>query len=69
MRSLQAEARALAKDHLAALTQAITAVELMAAEITEGGEAYPPDVSDLARRVVDDCGARAQTLEAISSRA
>lgn len=69
VRRLQAEAKLLAKDHIAALAQAIADVEQMAKEIAEGGEAYPPGVRDLARRFVDDCEARVQTLEAITSRA
>lgn len=69
VRRLQAEARQLAKDHVHALTAAISEVERMAAEIAEGGEAYPAGVRDLARRFVDDCEARVQTLEAITARA
>ena len=42
--------------------------ERLAAEISEGGDAYPAGVRDLARRFVDDCAARVQTLEAITSR-
>ena len=68
VRRLQAEARQLAKDHVRALSEAITNVEQMAAEIAAGGDAYPPGVRDLARRFVEDCGSRVQTLEAISAR-
>jgi len=68
VRRLQAEARQLAKDHVHALTAAIGEVEVMAAEIAEGGEAYPAGVRDLARRFVEDCEARVQTLEAITAR-
>jgi hypothetical protein len=68
VRRLQAEAKQLAKDHVFALTAAISEVERMAAEIAEGGEAYPAGVRDLARRFVDDCEARVQTLEAITAR-
>jgi ubiquinone biosynthesis protein UbiJ len=68
VRRLQAEARQLAKDHVRALSEAIADVERMAAEIAEGGDAYPPGVRDLARRFVEDCEARVQTLEAISAR-
>jgi hypothetical protein len=68
VRRLQAEAKQLAKDHVFALTAAIAEVERMAAEIAEGGDAYPAGVRDLARRFVDDCGARVQTLEAIAAR-
>lgn len=68
IRSLQAEARRLAKDHIHALTASIAEVEAMAAEIAEGGDAYPAGVRDLARRFAEDCDARVQTLEAITAR-
>ena len=68
VRRLQAEARQLAKDHIHALSAAMVHVEQMAAEIAEGGDAYPPGVRDLARRFVEDVEARVQTLEAISAR-
>ena len=68
VRKLQLEARTLAKDHVRALEQALTDVELLAAEIAEGGDAYPPGVRDLARRLAEDCTSRVQTLEAIVSR-
>jgi hypothetical protein len=68
VRRLQAEAKQLAKDHVRALSAAMISVEQMAAEIAEGGEAYPPGIRDLARRMVDDCESRVQTLEAIVSR-
>ena len=69
VRRLQAEARQLAKDHIHAFTAAISEVQVMAAEIADGGDAYPAGVRDLARRYVDDCAARVQTLEAITARA
>jgi len=68
VRRLQAEARQLAKDHIHALSAAMVEVETLAAEIAEGGDAYPPGVRDLARRLVEDCEARVQTLEAIVAR-
>jgi hypothetical protein len=68
IRRLQNEARVLAKDHIKALSTAMVEVETLAAEIAEGGDAYPPGVRDLARRLVEDCEARVQTLEAIVAR-
>ncbi|MDE2485866.1 MAG: hypothetical protein KGO51_00565 [Alphaproteobacteria bacterium] len=68
VRRLQAEAKQLAKDHIRSLSAAIVNVEQMAAEIAEGGEAYPPGVRDLASRMVEDLEARVQTLEAIVAR-
>ena len=69
VRRLQAEAKELARDHIHALSAAMLDVEHMAAEIAEGGDAYPPGVRDLARRFVEDIDARVQTLEAITARA
>jgi hypothetical protein len=68
VKRLQSEAKQLARDHIRALTAAIEQVELMAAEVSEGGDAYPPGVRDVARRLVEEMGTRAQTLEAIVAR-
>ncbi|RAK51476.1 hypothetical protein [Phenylobacterium deserti] len=68
VRRLQQEAKTLAKDHVRALTTSLMQVEELAAEIAEGGDAYPPGIRDLARRLVEDCEMRVQTLEAISAR-
>lgn len=68
VRRLQAEAKALAKDHVRELTAAIAELEVMAAEIAEGGDAYPPGVRDVARRLAEDCESRVQTLESIVAR-
>ena len=68
VRRLQLEAKSLAKDHIRALNQAIAHVEHLAAEIAEGGDAYPAGVRDMARRLVDDCEFRVRTLEAITAR-
>ena len=51
-----------------ALQAALISVESMAADIAEGGDAYPPGVRDIARRLSEDCEARVQTLEAITKR-
>jgi len=68
VRRLQAEAKLLAKDHIRSLSAQMTVVEQTAAEIAEGGEAYPPGVRELASRLVEDIEARVQTLEAIVAR-
>lgn len=69
IRRLQAEAKSLARDHVLALCAAISEVERMAAEVAEGGDAYPAGVRDLARRFAEDAEARVQTLEAVIARA
>ena len=68
VRKLQAEAKQLAKDHIHALSAAILNAEQIAAEIAEGGDAYPAGVRDLARRFAEDAEMRVQTLEAITAR-
>src|ERR1700740_2692776 len=68
VRRLQLEAKTLAKDHIRALSTAMVEVETIAAEIAWGGHAYPAGGGDPARRLVEDCEARVQTLEAIVAR-
>lgn len=68
VRRLQAEAKGLAREHVKGLSAAICEVERMAAEIAEGGDAYPAGVRDVARRFAEDAEARVQTIEAIMAR-
>lgn len=68
VRRLQTEARNLAREHIASLQTALLSMEAMAADIAGGGEAYPPGVREIASRLVEDCGSRAKTLEAIANR-
>ena len=66
---LQAQARSLAREHIAALEAAMAEVERLSGEIADGGEAYPVGVRDIARRMAEDCEMKVQTLEAIAARA
>ncbi len=68
VRRLQAEARALAHEHIGALDEAILRVEQLAAEIASGGEAYPAGVRDIARRLSEDCDAKLMNIRAIAGR-
>jgi len=68
IRSLQAEARNLAHDHIRSLEQALLQVERLSAEIADGGEAYPAGVRDIARRLAEDCEHKVSSIEAIASR-
>jgi hypothetical protein len=65
---LQAEAKHLAKDHVKSLTAAMADLEAIAAEIADGGDAYPPGIRDIARRLAEDLDSRVQTIEAIAAR-
>ena len=68
VRRLQAEAKALAKDHVATLGAAMVDLGQMARDVSEGGEAYAPGIRELARRLYEELDARAHTLEAIAAR-
>jgi hypothetical protein len=65
IRRLQAEARSMAREHVAALEQALVGVSRLAAEIADGGEAYPVGARQMARQLIAECEGRAQTLDAI----
>ena len=65
---LQAEARKLAGDHVETLRTSLMQTQRIADEIAEGGEAYPPGVRDIARRLSEDNAARALTLETLMGR-
>jgi ABC-type transporter Mla subunit MlaD len=69
VRRLQNEARQAARDHVKAFAAAMVDLEQFAAEIADGGEAYPAGVRDLARRLAEDLETRVQSVEAISARA
>lgn len=68
IKRLQAEAKGLAREHVQALEDALLVVERMAAEIADGGDAYPVGVREMSRRLAEDCEARIQGLEALISR-
>ncbi len=69
VKRLQAEARGLARDHVGALAAALADAQAMAAEIADGGEAYPAGIRDLARRFAEDAETRIQTLATLAGRA
>lgn len=69
IRRLQAEAKDLAREHIHALESALDEVERIAAEIANGGEAYPPGVRDIAMRLAEESHLKAQSLEALAARA
>jgi hypothetical protein len=68
IRRLQAEAKGLAREHICALEAALVEVERLAAEIADGGEAYPAGVREISRRLAEDCEHKVQAIEAISRR-
>jgi hypothetical protein len=68
IRRLQAEARALARDHVDILRETLVEVSRLAAEIADGGEAYPVGARELSRRLMDEANFQSLTLGAITER-
>jgi hypothetical protein len=68
VRRLQAEARALAKEHVEHLRVSLAEVARLATEIADGGEAYPVGAREMSRRLMEDAAAQALTLAAINDR-
>jgi len=68
VRDLQAEARALARDHLVAFEQALEGAVALAREILSGGEAYPVGAREIARRLGTELDYARLSLEALRKR-
>ena len=68
IRRLQAEARAMAGEHVKLLEASIIETAKLAEEIAEGGDAYPVGVREMARQMVADCESRLLGLQAIVHR-
>jgi len=68
IRRLQAEARALARDHVDILRETLVEVSRLAGEIADGGEAYPVGARELSRRLMDEANFQSLTLGAITER-
>jgi hypothetical protein len=65
---LQAEAKRLAGEHIDALRANLIQTQQIADEIARGGDAYPPGVRDIARRLGEDSVAKALMIEGIMAR-
>ena len=68
VRRLQTEARILAREQVEALCRDILALAERAAEIAEGGDAFPVGVREMASRLSDDLPDRAQGMRIIAER-
>lgn len=69
VRRLQAEARAIAVEHVKALEAAMDEVSRLASEVAGGGESYPVGARELARQMMGDFEGRRRALDAIVGRA
>ena len=68
VRRLQAEARILAREQIEVLARDIDELAIRAAEIAEGGDAYPAGVRELASRIAADLPLKAQGLAILMER-
>ncbi len=68
IRRMQANAKALAREQVEAMTEAMMQVARMADEISTGGDAYPVGVRELCSRMKADLESQAKSVEALLSR-
>jgi len=68
MRQLQFEARALARDQVDALARDLCSIAARAAEIAEGGDAYPVGVRELCTRLAEELPRKNQLLQTLARR-
>jgi hypothetical protein len=68
IRQLREEARALAHEQVEQLRQSLLETARLAAEISDGGEAYPIGAREVARRLSEDAASQAMTLAVIAER-
>ena|ERR1700733_1590885 len=68
IQQLQQEARALARTQIEGFTRDLGEMARCAAEIADGGEAYPVGARELASRIAEDLPHKAQLLTALLSR-
>jgi hypothetical protein len=62
IRELHAQERALARDHVDELRRGLLEAARLAAEVAQGGDAYPVGARELARRLADECNKQAASL-------
>ena len=68
IRRLQAEAKAMAREHVNLLEASIVETARLAGEIADGGDAYPVGVREMARQMVTDSESRLLNLQSIMHR-
>ncbi len=68
IRRMQSNAKALAREQIAAMTEAMLEVAKMADEVATGGEAYPVGVREMCSRLRADLENQAKSVEALINR-
>ena len=69
IRRMQANAKALAREQIEAMTEAMQEVARMADEVATGGDAYPVGIRELASRMKADLENQAKSIEVLLMRA
>ncbi len=68
VRRMQANAKALAREQIEAMSAAMLELAHMAEEVADGGEVYPVGVRELSRRIAHDLEVNAQTITVLLQR-
>jgi len=68
VRRLQTEARQLAREEVETLCRELNALAARAAQIADGGDAFPAGVRDMASRLASDLPDKAQGMQLIAER-
>lgn len=69
IRRMQKNAKALAREQIAEMTETMLELARMADEVANGGDAYPVGVRELASRLRAELESQAKTVEALTMRA
>jgi hypothetical protein len=68
VRRMQANAKALAREQIEAMTEAMLEVAHMAEEIATGGDAYPVGVRELSNRIKSELEVQAKSIAVLLKR-
>lgn len=68
VRRLQANAKALAREEIESMQQAMAEVGRMAAEIASGGDAYPVGIREMSSRLIREMDCQVKSIEALLQR-
>lgn len=68
VRRMQANAKALAREQIEAMAEAMIELAHMAEEVATGGDAYPVGVRELSGRLKADLEAQAKSIEVLLRR-
>ncbi|HEY5412644.1 MAG TPA: hypothetical protein VIJ94_18140 [Caulobacteraceae bacterium] len=69
IRRMQANAKALAREQIEAMTEAMLEIARMAEEVSTGGDAYPVGVRELASRLKGDLENQTKLIQSLLMRA